>query len=332
VDPVPSTQGHVRFKGATPDDFVSVAGDLDVVVIEGGSLTMQEQFARARVAFDALVLQGYRNVATSYRMQQNVTRVKFMLPLGSRHPSAAEVAAAAQAFLESGQPERVSSEVELVGRAAEFRPSDIEVVVFTGSGPILEMSTARGGTWLRVGPNNLCTGGWAVKKLLSTTTGIMTAAHCFGLNIFVEPGVGTYTMTFQSSSWASHHDTQWFTTTATEVDDFYADASAIRDVTGVRSTFAMVGSNVCRYGRMTNFRSCDHWVTDVLASIEIDEVIIHDLAVASGVTDLDGDSGGGWSFGNTAWGVHTGRFIPANESYFTSANEAEHQLSVDILQ
>ncbi|MCI0583907.1 MAG: S1 family peptidase [Chloroflexi bacterium] len=332
TEALPSARGHIRFTASTPTDFASVIapGGLDIVVAEGGAMSLEEQHERASVVFDALVGKGHRNVVTFYSPDENVIRVELQLPAGSSQPTAAELANTVQAFQDSGMPGQLSSPAWLKGRAAEFRASDLAVVVLTGSRPLVETAHTRGGTWLRDDGVRECTGGWSVTG--AGGSGIMTAGHCDGLNQFEEPGVAPYGMTFKGQSWLFGGDVEWHTTTHAEIDDFYSDATTIRDVADVRATNTMVGNTVCMYGRKSDVRTCNHTVEAVFVNVLADgNVPVGELARTTNNSADFGDSGGGWSFNFTAWGVTHG-FDANGKSYFTTASEAESQISVAILK
>lgn len=331
TEPLPAARGHIRFTDSTPTDFTSAfaPGDLEVVVADGGTVSLEEQHERARVVFDALVAQGHRNVVTFYSQDQNLIRVELQLPAGSSQPTAAELATAVQAFLDAGVPGKLSSPAALKGRAAEFRAADLDVVVFGGRGPFVKTAHTRGGNWLRDNGARECTSGWSVVK--AGFTGIMTAGHCSGLDQFEQPGVAPYGMTWQIESWGLGGDVEWHTTIHDEFDDFYADAVNIRDVTDVRATDTMVGNTICMYGRASNNRTCNHTVEAVFVNVLADgNVPVGQLARTTNNTAIGGDSGGGWSFNFTAWGVTHG-YDANGKSYFTTAREAESQLAVSIL-
>jgi len=331
TDPLPMARGHIRFKDSTPTDFASALapGDLDVVVDDGGTMSLEEQHERARVVFDALVLLGHRNVVTFYSQDENQIRVELQLPAASSQPTAAELAKVVQVFQDSGLPGKLSLPDTLTDRASEFRASDLDVVLFGGSGPLVETAHTRGGNWLRDDGVRECTSGWSVSG--AGGPGITTAGHCAGLNQFEEPGVAPYGMTFKDQSWLEGGDVEWHTTTHAEFDDFYADAVNIRDVEDVRATNTMVGNTVCMYGRMSNVRTCNHTVEAVFVNVLADgNVPVGELARTTNNSAVRGDSGGGWSFNFTAWGVTHG-FDANGKSYFTTAREAESQLAVAIL-
>ena len=90
----------------------------------------------------------------------------------------------------------------------------------------------------------------------------------------------------------------------------------------------MAGYGVCVYGRSSNSRNCTHTVEAVGVTIVVDSISLGSQARTNKETTIGGDSGGGWSYSTTAWGVHTA--IGGGKSYFTTIVEAEDALSVTV--
>jgi hypothetical protein len=93
----------------------------------------------------------------------------------------------------------------------------------------------------------------------------------------------------------------------------------------------MVGNNVCVYGRSSNIRKCNHKVEAINLTVTFsDGTVNKHLARTNNATTIGGDSGTGWSWSRTAWGVHTGS--GGGKSYFTPAQVAESYTNVKILK
>ena len=90
----------------------------------------------------------------------------------------------------------------------------------------------------------------------------------------------------------------------------------------------MLGGSVCVYGRGSNSRNCNHTVEAVAVCIQSGGVWVCNLARTDNHTTTGGDSGGGWSLGNQAWGVHKGG--AGGKSYFTPVTGAQTALNVTI--
>ena len=91
----------------------------------------------------------------------------------------------------------------------------------------------------------------------------------------------------------------------------------------------MRGKSVCVYGLFSNERFCDHTVEATNVTVTADGKRIGSLARTSEQSVIPGDSGGGWSWNNTAFGVTHG-FSPDND-YFTPVTVAEDNLDVQLL-
>lgn len=222
----------------------------------------------------------------------------------------------------------VFADTILSGDALEIGTSDLALKIVRGDGDIVEEQHSRGGNWLRDDGVRECTSGWSVSR--PNGDGIVTAAHCTGLNEFEQPGITPYGMTFRDQERGSGGDVEYHTTTHVEYAEFYSNATTIRNVNGIRTTSSMDGNSVCVYGRSSNTRSCSHTVTAVgVTVIDDDGFTIGNLAQTDDITTIGGDSGGGWSFGNTAWGVHHG--VSSDSSLFTPVQETQSALSVTIL-
>lgn len=93
----------------------------------------------------------------------------------------------------------------------------------------------------------------------------------------------------------------------------------------------MVGNNVCVYGRSSNVRTCTHIVEAVGVSVfdPACPCTIGNLARTDSSSTIGGDSGGGWSFDFTAWGVHMG-IDGDGKGYFTPVQESQTALNITI--
>lgn len=96
-----------------------------------------------------------------------------------------------------------------------------------------------------------------------------------------------------------------------EPPQFYASQTDLRDVTAVE-TRANISENesVCLYGRSSNDHNCSLRVENVSQACTNDNVFNNRLVMMDGDVGITGDSGGGWSFGGTAYGSHKGNCCP----------------------
>ena len=126
-------------------------------------------------------------------------------------------------------------------------------------------------------------------------------------------------------------DVEYHTTSHVELAEFYATASHIRIVDDIQATDSMVGKNLCFYGRVSNDRTCNIEVEAVGVTIPNPKGggNIGSQARTDDTPAVKGDSGGGWSYGFTAWGVNTA-YDNLGRGYFTPIEEAEDALNVTI--
>lgn len=346
MEPVPGQRGYVRFTGAIPTAVTAeiakqiarlqrhpaaatVVLTMDNVMLSGGGLfSMEEHARRAELAAAALANQGYKNVVTFFDPASGVINVELLLPAGVLQPSQAEVTNVVQNHIRADdllRNEAVS--------AAAAKPLALNLTLLTGSGPIMIEEHTRGGNWIRDDGVRECTSGWSVRSG-NVSTGFITAAHCDGINQFEEPGVALYSAPFIRQVFGTGGDVEYHTTPShVVVAEFYADATTKRSVTSIKTTATMVGGAVCRYGRSSNVRACNHTVEATNVTVTIGGTRYTKMGRASNHTSIGGDSGGGWSFDNRAWGVHTGwgTINGVRKSYFTPVQQAQTVLGVTIL-
>ena len=322
VEPAPHTAGHIRFVQDVPAEVVAEIEKLSpghILLKGGGAISMADHAQRAELAAAALLDMGYDNSLAFFDPMNNVIQLEVQLPENVKHPAELDVLVAVQNHIHSAGWQ---------GPAAVVNANDLNITILEGFGPIVTLQHTRGGNWLRDDGVRECTSGWSVSG--PSGDGIITAGHCNGLNQFEEVGGLVYGMTYISGVFGSSGDVEYHTTTHVEYDDFYADATTIRDVSGIKATNSMVGGSVCVYGRSSNIRTCNHTVEAINVTVNANGTTVKKLVRASNVSTIGGDSGGGWSWNNTAWGIHHG--IGSNKSYFMPVQEAQTALGVTVKQ
>ncbi|HKP64946.1 MAG TPA: hypothetical protein VJV78_49775 [Polyangiales bacterium] len=170
----------------------------------------------------------------------------------------------------------------------------------------LQPANARGGNWLRQEPTRLCTSGFSVRT--ATERGVVTAAHCNGLNKLEEANGALRNMAFrfQVPTYA-HGDVEWHAL-ANADGLFYGDPNIVYGQNFIRHTNAMEGLTVCAYGRSSNVQNCNYHIDGVgacfLAGAPINGQVC-DVAITTnwGNPALAGDSGGPVFFTDTVFGV-----------------------------
>ena len=310
----PNTQGNVRFKGATP---TSIETKENVILTGGGLMSLSEHKLRAELAATALSSQGYTNFATYYDPREDVIRIDLLLPEGTIQPSKLALMPAVR--------QQLVTEPGLQGRSGQLEAEDLKLVFSIGDGPFPTLHHSRGGNWLRDGSRRECNSAWSVDG-----PGIITAAHCSGLDKFEQPGVNPYSMSLRAEAFGDEGDVEYHTTSHAELAEFYATASHIRIVDDIQPTSSMVGLNVCFYGRASNDRTCNIEVLNNNATLTwTDGTILRNMAVTDSTPSIERDSGAGWSYGFRAWGVNTGTG-PQGQGIFTPVEQAQDALNVTI--
>lgn len=329
VDPVPSTEGYIRFVDTAPAEVLTdleaqTALDPDnVSIIEKGQLSIEEHRQRAGMVAKALVDLGYQHALVFPDTVNEMIQVDLKIP---EEEAASEVETVVEATQDRIQLEQDKEGVQLQEEAAVIDASDLEITISRGTDPIIEFNK-RGGS--RMSGAELCTSGWSVSG--PNGDGVITAGHCNGLDQIEIPGEGVYDTELRYlQAFGSDGDVEYHTTDSAEVAEFYSNGTSIRSVTGIRATNTMVNNSVCFYGRSSNNRTCNHTVTKTGASLLFfGSVLVDSLVQATNETSTGGDSGGGWSLSTTAWGVHSGTDASGN-AYFTGVEEAQNALNLVI--
>lgn len=173
-----------------------------------------------------------------------------------------------------------------------------------------------------------CTTAFTVKR--GSLRGILTAGHCTfdleqgGGNPSTVPGIADYRHSFSSvvhpvvalpdPGIEDHRgDMHWFTTHATEKHKFYSLPYQLRVQTGFRHLILMdEGDLTCNFGRRSfNFTPrCGYIDETNVSKGQYGHLVVMDREVhtepAPGLVTVQGDSGGPWYTGGTAYGIHHG--------------------------
>jgi hypothetical protein len=195
----------------------------------------------------------------------------------------------------------------------ESLPIDLRsfVKLTVRTGPLAMDYQAFGGMWVRTGTNPVCTSGWSVRRDSDGLTGVTTAGHCVAIDHIVHPGHATHALTFRGQHTGQWGDIEWHSSSELEPDDFYSDAATVRNVISIEPRAAISeGEPICVYGRFTDDRDCSLVVEDVSQACTNNNDFNDRLVMMDGVTSAVGDSGGGWSFGATAYGSVKGICSP----------------------
>lgn len=276
-------------KGSADADVLDLvaASDVEIVVADDQPFSFDELEARKLRVHEALEAAGFRYVATSVNIAG-----RGVIPAG--------------VTVEPGLPRSVADIVALL--PADVRSS---VRLTVHDRPNVHDEQAFGGMWVRDDGVNECTSGWSVRNINTGAFGVSTAGHCTGINQINHPGHGVHALNFRNEHRGQWGDVEWHTSAQAEPDDFFANATTIRDVAAVEARANIsVGESVCQYGRSSNDRDCSLEVQDVSQACTNSGVFNNRLVLMNGDTGIGGDSGGGWSFGSTAFGGHKGNCNP----------------------
>lgn len=333
VDPVPGQVGHIRFVGEVPGKVMADVeknaelSNGNVVISGDGNISLRENRRRASMVAQALEAAGNNRFLTYYDVEDHAIHIEVKLDVNAPELSIAELHIPIEQHFQSINSMAKSGE-KLHGRAAILHQSDLRLKVMRGEGEIMELDAknARGGNQLKSGWIKKCTSGWSIRG--NHGTGIITAAHC-AVNKF-DPESG---LAWQMDHIRQHRglsgDVEYHTTARPELGQYYSSEGNIRSVYFHRSTASMQNVSVCIYGRASNSRNCSHTITATGVTANIGGVLTGNLARTDNDTSIGGDSGGGWSWDNTAFGVHSGS--NGTSSWFTTIEEAMDVLDITVL-
>ncbi len=318
LESAPSQEGFIQFVGDIPE----LKSAVNATLMGGATYSLQEQEARAAQLTELMKANDYSNFVTYFDNVSGLIKLEMKVADSTksmRHDQLSQVLATA---LKQGEDEASQDYLKL-------SVDDIDYEVVYGEGEIYELDTARGGEWLTDDGVRECTSGWAVSG--PNGNGIVTAAHCVGLNgLDHHFTTSDPTMTWRSQE-RGNGDVEYHTTSHTETAEYWATSNGLRDVTAIRATFLMLpGISVCEYGRSSNTRTCNHTViSNNVTTTFTDGVTVSNLVRVTGDNSIGGDSGGPWSWGTVAWGVHSGS--NGSTSVFTPVQRAQSELNITIL-
>ena len=324
-EPGPGTNAYIEFVGKVPDsvrnDMARGAVPAGLKISGGATVSLKDKQKRAQVAARGLRKAGFNNSLAFYDIPNDVIQLEVKVPEHARNPDPSLILEAIQSELRG---------TELRDKIRSITKNDLRIKTIRGKGPIMQFDHVTGGNWIRDDGVRECTSGWSVSG--PNGDGFITAAHCSGINQFEEASGFLFSTTWRDQEFGNG-DVEYHTSGHIALDDFYASASDYRDVSAIRSTWTMLGSYVCEYGRSNNVRTCNHVVNALSVTVNYSLGTVNNLVRVSGDDSIGGDSGGGWSFGTVAWGVHSGSgsgTSSSGSSYFTPAQLAESVLGVWI--
>lgn len=297
----------VYIKGLPDPRLLVVAVEAGVRVVGDQPYSFNELEDRKIVVHRALEALGYKFATTSFDIVDG--RWIDAHVAGTPHLTESEILA--------GIPEELRRDVRLTMSDEASGWQDLQ---------------AFGGMRLRANGSPVCTSGWSVRNVSTGETGVTGAGHCNGVDEIRHPGHGLHALSYRRQHRGEWGDIEWYAGSVFEPDDFYADAATIRDVAGVepRSSIS-VGESVCFYGRSSNDRDCSLQVyrpsvACTISGVYNDRLVMMDgRGVAAG-----GDSGGGFSFGEIAYGSVKGFCDPTGWLTFSVADLYDEALNVRV--
>jgi len=281
------------------------AAPVEIDLVDQQPYSFNELEALKLQVHSTLADQGYQDIATSFDFQARVP-IQALITVQTKLPS-------------------------LTSEIADLLPATLRdsVAITLTSEPVGVDFYAYGGMAVRDDGVFECTSGWSVIRNGSNLTGITTAGHCTGINQVVHPGVGVHTAVHQNQHRGVWGDIEWKTTNATESAEFYASATAIREVNSVEPRASIsIGESICFYGRSSNQRFCQYDVSALSVSCTVNGVFNDRLVRMNGNSAIGGDSGGGWSWNNRAYGSVKG--ICGGGAVFSVADLYDEALGVRV--
>lgn len=175
----------------------------------------------------------------------------------------------------------------------------------------------------------VCTSAFSVYRVSDGKNGVATAAHCTGMVNFdaVSPE-SDFDLYHKGEHRGAYGDMEWKTSDHYEIAEYYAEpGSSRRDVTSVTQSFSE-NDVVCVYSRVQGERNCEYVYSVNISQGGDDKLIAVDSHVTTG-----GDSGGPWSYGTEASGVHKGykTIWFKKRSTFSKAKLLNSALGVKVL-
>jgi hypothetical protein len=289
LSPDPAGRPRLLVKGQTDEYLRALVADESVVIdlVDNQPFSASENDERIQRATETLKAMGYSDFSVAADIQREGRLLVSVRKTVGLPSTAGGVAASMPADLSQ----------------------NLEVSVLDH--PIGTLNAAFGGMLVFDTTGGVCTSGWSVGTYSCvggtcfwTYWGVTTSGHCTGMDTIVDPADGSnYSYPFEEEHVGAWGDIERHTANTTKFDDFYARSTDIRDVTAVESAAGIsVGEDICLYSRVTNVRGCS---TVNVTNMNCGTGALKQVHMNSAF-GVGGDSGSGHSFGNKAYGSHTG--------------------------
>lgn len=219
----------------------------------------------------------------------------------------------------NAEKSRISASVESRAQSIEEQAaSDLSSIDVTVEFTVASVSSndAINGGAVMSSSTGVCTSGFSVRSS-SYANGMLTADHC--ANALSMSGT---TLSYRGGS--TSRDVQWHSSSAVANAQFHVGSSTLRAITSSQNPVS--GTTVCKYGRTTG-GSCDRVsLTSQCRGSYCGLYSVFERQAAPG------DSGGPWYYGNTGYGIHSGRatISGADRDVFTGLQNAAGTLGVVV--
>lgn len=267
------------------DETIRDSLPVGITIRDNLAHSLEEMKFHQRQVYALLVNQGYEQIVTSLDLGEQLITATVMRPATLQYMS--------EESLALSLPESL----------------DNHVVIHIKDTPIVELFNSYGG--MKITGSGGCTAGWIVKETGTGLKGVTTAGHCTGMNKASHqqgPSGHNHTAVIENAHEGQYGDISWYQTVADEYAYFYFDTESLgnflREVFSVKPVSQMViGETVCVYGRSSDERDC----TLTIETLSITCSTIQNMVGMDGLgVTQAGDSGGGWSHTNAAYGSVVG--------------------------
>jgi hypothetical protein len=306
--PIPGGTSEVYFKGAVPAGATSAANATGLTISLNGNAPYSAADMEQQIDYagDYMDSKGYTNYVLSF------------------------VDDTLEVTVGNGQP------------APSF-PGTVtaNVVVELSSNPVvwLDSRSGRGGMWTQnpLG-NNWCTTSFAVRDENTGVEGVSTAEHCGALSTISNPfdDSDTTTLTFEAEHYGNRGDVQRHSTdNRPDFAQYWATPGhQPRQVNSVARGFSR-NDLTCFYGQASDQRFCTRVrrTNATLRDTSYSLTRIRYLVSTAGTLTVGGDSGGPWTVGSRAQGVHSGSGarLGGRRAFFSKPTHVENILGVEIV-
>lgn len=267
----PGDTSLLYIKGRTPRDVARLVAEtrLPIEIVDGQKYSHSELNDRSNRVVGVLAEAGYADVNSAVMADGSI-----------------QVAVAGKPKHEPKLDDDLRDGVTIVQGPERISNDEVDI---------------EGGRQVYATSGGQCTSGFSVRRLSDGLRGITTAAHCTGINRYTAPGPDVV-LSHRGEHNGFFGDVEWKSSAEPEVDNYWASPTQLRDVSSVWPVGSFVENLVtCVHSRMQGTRSCDR-----VYSVSVSSGSSSNLVAMDNDNTVNGDSGGPWSFGTIADGIHKG--------------------------